>query len=184
MATLPEALDDAFARRFRIAEVRTPATQRRGLVARMNALVKLHGGDYKRAAASAGIPERTWRDWRSGTHPPSPRSLRRLEGAYARQIVAPAVARIVTTGKKTVTDIHVQAVVVCDPGGDRYKNSEAYRWFRAEDINAGKVVNAWMHQGGEAAASVFEAEVERRYGSVFAFEGSNVGVNLLPRPHR
>lgn len=176
----PEALGAALSARFRVPEIRTPATQRRGLQARMGALVKAHGGDYKRAAASAGIPERTWRDWRSGRHPPSAKSLRRLEGAYARQIIRPAATRMLANAKKAVKAIHVHAVVVADPRGRRYKNSQPDRQFRAEKIPAERVVTAWMTLGPEAAAQQYEALVAEQYGQQFAFEGDNVSVDLLP----
>ena len=42
MADLPEALDAALRARYRVSEVKTPVTQRRGLLARMNQLEKLH----------------------------------------------------------------------------------------------------------------------------------------------
>lgn len=176
----PEALGAALSARFHVPEIRSPATQKRGLDARMNALVKVHGGDYKRAAASAGIPERTWRDWRNGTHPPGAKSLRRLEGAYARQIIRPAATRMLANAKKAVKSIHVRATVVVDPAGRRYVNSTPDREFRAEKIPAERVVTAWMSHGPEAAAQQYEALVAVQYGQQFGFEGDNVSVELLP----
>lgn len=176
----PEALGVALAARFRVPEIRTPATQRRGLVARMNALVKLHGGDYKRAAASAGVPERTWRDWRAGTHPPSPKSIRRLEGAYARQVIRPAVLRLMADPGKVVKEMRITAVVVADPKGSRYVNKTAHRTFRAEKINGQEVVRAWMSHGDDAAAQAAMAVIREQYGQTFAFEGNDVMVQLVP----
>jgi hypothetical protein len=180
VATFPDALDAALGARFAFPGVKSPASTRRGLTARMNALVKAHGGNARQAAASAGIPDRTWRDWRNGTHPPSTRSLRKLEGAYARQIVAPAVARLLTDKSKAITDIHVRADVIGDPGKSRYRNSVIHRWFRAEKIDTQKVVNAWLHGGGERAAQAYEAEVAKAYGTPFGFEGNNVAIDLFP----
>lgn len=180
MPTFPEALGAALAARYKVSEVKRPATHRQGLTARMNALVKVNNGDYKRAAASAGIPERTWRDWRAGTHPPSARSLRRLEAAYGRQIVRPAVDRAMAKGKG-IKEIHVKADVVCDPGpsGSRYKNATVHRWFRAEKTDTGRVVSAWITLGNEAAAQAHEAAVFEEYRQTFAFEGNNVEVKLV-----
>ncbi|OWF56898.1 hypothetical protein B1H41_22580, partial [Xanthomonas vasicola pv. vasculorum] len=97
MADLAGALDAALRARFRIAEVKTPITQRRGLLARMNQLEKLHarkgdrpGAAGRRAAAAAGLPPDQWKRWKDGQRAPSPRSLRRLERAYVDQITLPA----------------------------------------------------------------------------------------------
>lgn len=178
MPTLPEALDAQFSARFELPGLKRPATHRQGLTARMNALVKANGGEYRRAAASAGIPERTWRDWRNGTHPPSARGLRKLETAYGRQILRPALAKLIAAGKFAVREIHVKATVVCDPKKGKYKNSQPYRWFRAEKIDTGKVVTAWINHGSEAAAQAYEASVQEQYRQQFAFEGVNVEVDL------
>lgn len=174
----PDALEAALGKRFGLPDVRSPASTRRGLNARMNAILKAHGGNAAQAAASAGIPVRTWRDWRNGTHPPSPRGLRKLEGAYARQIIAPAAARVLASGKKTVVQINVTATVVGAPQGRRYVNSTPYRTFRAEKIDVGSVVNAWLHGGGPRAAAAYEAEVHGVYGVPFGFEGDRVEIEL------
>lgn len=146
----------------------------------MNALVRRHGGSYKAAAAAAGIPERTWRDWRSGAHPPSARNLRKLELAYQRQIVAPQVARRLLDSRRAVSDIHVQADVVGDPAKGRYTNRQPHRWFRAENIPAQEVVSAWMYHGAPAAVARFEHLLRIEYGIPFAMEGNQVAVELLP----
>lgn len=185
MAEFADELDYELARRYRFPGVKRPVTHRQGLTARMNALQKAHGGSAPAAAASAGIPARTWRDWRSGTHPPSARGQRRIEGAYARQIIAPAITRLVTAGSRDVTDIHVFATVVVDPDtpgrkGAKYTNATPERWFRAEGIKAMEVIHTWLHHGAEAAAQKYEALVKREYGEVFAFQGLNVKVELFP----
>jgi hypothetical protein len=145
----------------------------------MAALEKRHKGSAPRAAASAGIAPRTWRDWKNGTHPPSAKSLRKLTDAYNRQVVAPKVARVITG--KPVTRFDISAVVVCDPKGSKYKNSTDYRKFRAMDVSpAGnrKVVQAWLNDGADQAATVLQAEIANAYQAVFAFEGNDVEVDV------
>lgn len=176
---LPEALDDALRRRYPVRQVKTPATRPVGLRARMSALEKRHKGSAPRAAASAGIAPRTWRDWKNGTHPPSPKSVRKLDQAYARQVVAPKVARALTGDP--VKRFDISAVVVCDPQGSKYKNSTDYRKFRAMDVTPadnGKVVQAWVNDGPDQAATVLEAVIKTAYQAVFAFEGNDVEVEV------
>lgn len=78
-----DAAVDAYVRAPALQGVRTPVTQRRGLLARMRALEE-HGGE-KAAAAAAGVTPRTWRGWRAGTRPTA-RSLAGLQGAYDRDL--------------------------------------------------------------------------------------------------
>jgi hypothetical protein len=175
---LPEALDRALRAYYPVDQVKTPSTRPVGLKARMGALEKRYGSGA-RAAAAAGIPARTWRDWKNGAHLPSPKSLRKVDTAYNRLIVAPKVARAST--RKSVARFDITADVVCDPEGSRYKNSREYRKFRAMDVGAEgnrKVVTAWLHDGAVQAASVLVAEIKAAYQAEFAFEGNNVDVNV------
>lgn len=168
MTDYAEALDAALTARYRIAEVRSPITSRRGVQARMNALEKAHGGSHARAAASAGVPRSTWNHWRAG-RPLSPASQRKLDAAYARQVIQPAVARKLAT-TRAPKGVEIFATVVGDPGRSRYLNSTPRRWFRPEKIAMGRVVQAWLHQGRQGAADVLNEEIKDRYPTTFGFE--------------
>lgn len=174
MTTYVEALDAALSRRYRITEVRSPATTKRGVQARLSALERLHGGSGAQAAAAANIPKATWNHWKAG-RPLSPKSVRRLEGAYARQIIRPqALRKLATTPPPAAVAIH--AIVVGDPGttakpGNRYTNSTPVRWFRPENLRLGRVVQAWLHLGAAAAADVLDEEISLHYPTSFGFEG-------------
>lgn len=60
---------------------KSPITQRRGLLSRLRALEKAHGGP-RAAAAEAGVHPETWSKWKRGKAKPSPRSLIRVDSAY------------------------------------------------------------------------------------------------------
>lgn len=162
MADLAQALDAALRARYRVAEVKSPVTQRRGLLARMSQLEKLHGrkGDRPgqaatRAAESAGIPVRTWRDWRKGTHPPSARSQRRLERAYVEQITLPAFRK--SAKEKGAPNRVTVTAEVWWSDSDK-KNNGDQRTVKLVGMKAvmAAVVRAWIAAGPEAAADVFQ----------------------------
>lgn len=165
MADLAEALDTALRARFRVAEVRTPITQRRGLLARMNQLEKLHtrkgdraGQAATRAAEASGIPIRTWRDWRKGTHPPSARNVRKLEGAYARQITIPAYRKSVEDkGKGAVPNKVTVKAEVWWTDSDK-KNNGDQRQVKLTGMKTAmsRTIKAWIAAGPEAAADAFQ----------------------------
>lgn len=169
MADLAEALDAALRGRFRVAEVRTPVSQRRGLLARMNQLEKLHArpGDTptqtrKRAAAASGIPDRTWRDWRNGTHPPSAASQRKLEGAYTRQITLPAYRK--SARQKGAPDKVTVTAEVWWTDSDKKNNGKqrTVKLVGLKSIMAG-VIRTWIAAGPAPAAAAFERGCARVY---------------------
>lgn len=194
MADLPQALDAALQARYRVAEVRTPVGQRRGLLARMNQLEKLHarpgdrpGQAATRAAESAGIPARTWRDWRKGTHPPGPKNQRRIEAAYARQVTLPAFRR--AAQRKGAPDrVTVTADVRWTDSPRKMYNATKYRTVKLTGMKAAMVpvVRAWAAAGPEAAAAAFERAVSRVYrvpdddegGPGVRFEGNAVHIKF------
>jgi hypothetical protein len=162
VADLAEALDAALRGRFRVAEVKTPVTQRRGLLARMNQLEKLHsrkgdkpGQAATRAAEAAGIPVRTWRDWRKGTHPPGPKNQRKLERAYVDQITLPAYRKSAKE-KGAPSKVNVTAEVWWTDSDK--KNNGEYRRVKLTGMKAAMaaVIRAWIAAGPEAAADAFE----------------------------
>lgn len=170
MADLAGALDAALRARYRVAEVRTPITQRRGLLGRMNQLETLHarkgdkpGQAATRAAEASGIPARTWRDWRKGTHPPSAANARKLEGAYTRQVTVPAYRR--SAKAKGAPDKVTVTAEVWWTDSDK-KNNGDQRTVKLTGLKAimGAVIRAWIAAGPEAAADVFERGCAKVYG--------------------
>lgn len=170
MADLAGALDAALRARYRVAEVKTPVSQRRGLLARMNQLEKLHsqkgdkpGQAATRAAQSAGIPVRTWRDWRKGTHPPSARSERKIERAYVEQITLPAYRKSAKE-KGAPKKVNVSAEVWWTDS-DKQNNGDQ-RTVKLTGMKGvmAAVIRAWIAAGPEAAADAFERGVAQVYG--------------------
>lgn len=194
MADLPEALDAALRGRYRVAEVKTPVTQRRGLLARMNQMEKLHKRDgdtpaqtRKRAAQAAGIPDRTWRDWRNGTHPPGPQNRRKLEAAYVRQITIPALRRA-TKAKGDPDKVTVTAKIRWTDSPRKMYNATPHRTVKLAGMRAAMrpVIRAWVSAGPEAAADAFERAVSSVYkvpddddgGPGVRFEGNDVTIEF------
>lgn len=186
----PEALDAALSRRYPWGEPKSPATSKRGRDARMRHLEARFGG-VAGAAQAAGIGPSTWRHWKAGTRPPSPANLRKLEGAYARQIVRPKLMAAVLR-KGYPTQASITAIVVADPGtpaapGARYINGGsathpgAHREFKAGKLRGDlmiRMVNAWTTAGPEAAAAALQDAIKVAYKTEFAFEGNDVTVRI------
>lgn len=197
MSELPEALDHALAARYRWTEPKRPVTHGQGRKARMNAIQKATGGGRKEAARAARIPLSTWNDWVAGRRAPSPRNLRKLEAAFSRLVMAPAMAAQITR-KGYPTQWAITAVVVADPDSSRYINghppgltkpqaynlrSPAYRTFNATGVDGRAVVNSWLTSGPDAAAQALKAGIERSYGGPFGFEGDRTVVEFSGRAH-
>jgi transcriptional regulator with XRE-family HTH domain len=162
MADLSEALDAALRARYRLADIKTPATQRRGLIARMDALEKLSpsprkGTSARQAAEAAGIPARTWRNWRAGKTKPSARNLRKLEGAYARRITVPAFRRALAD-KKYPAKVRVTGTIRWTDSPRKMYNSTRHRTTELVGMRGvmHAVVRAWAMAGPQAAADAFE----------------------------
>jgi len=187
MPDLASALDAALTARYRPKEVKAPATTRRGLLARMNQLEKLHarkgdrpGAAGRRAARSAGIAPDTWTRWRKSQRAPSAASLRRLEGAYAREITLPAFRRALRT-KKIPDKVTVTAEVRWTSSPKKMYNATRYRTVKLTGMRPAMVptIRAWVQAGPEAAAQAFErgaAEVHKT--EEIAFEGNQVHVEF------
>lgn len=172
MANLSKALEAALRARYQVSEVKTPVSQRRGLLARMNHLEKLHHrrGDTstqtrRRAAEAAGIPDRTWRDWRKGTHPPSAASQRKLEGAYTRQITLPALRRELKV-RPVPKSVRITATIKWSYDARKQYNSTAHRTTTLTNMRPvmASVIRAWAGAGAAAAAEVFERRTSQTYG--------------------
>lgn len=180
MPDLPAALDAALRARYRVSEVRTPITQRRGLLARMNQLEKLAarpgdrpGQAATRAAKEAGIAPRTWRDWRNGTHPPSAASRRKLEGAYARKVTLPAFRRQLRK-KPTPSRVTVTAKIKWSDSPRKMYNATPQRTARLSGMRSAMVatIRAWAGAGPQAAAEAFERGAAQAYGVADDSDGS------------
>lgn len=192
MADLAEALDDALKDRYPITGPKTPATQRRGLTARMNGLERLftQKGDRKgtagrRAAEAAGIPARTWRKWRAGTQKPSPASVRKLEGAFNRLVTLPNFRR--SLGSKPVPNrVRVTAIIKWSSSPGKNYNRVQQRTTTLESMRPVmvKVIRAWATAGPEAAADRFEAGAAAVYrADEIRFEGDHVIVEFPEGEH-
>lgn len=159
---LGEALDAALRARYRVPDIKRPATHRQGLLARMNALEKLFPGGRKgsaarRAAEAAGIPARTWRDWRAGKTKPSARNLRKLEGAFARKIQLPAFRRALAD-KKLPASVTVTGTIRWTDSPRKNYNATPHRTTTLVNMRGAMrgVIRAWAMAGPEAAAEAFE----------------------------
>jgi hypothetical protein len=162
VADLAQALDAALRARYRLPDIKTPATHRRGLTARMNALEKLFPGGRKgsagiRAAKEAGISPRTWQKWRAGTQAPSARMLRKLEGAYARMVQLPAFRRALAD-KKLPAKVTVTGTIRWSDSPRKNYNATPHRTTTLVNMRGAMrgVIRAWAMAGPEAAAEAFE----------------------------
>lgn len=181
MAELSEALDDALTARYGVTVVKTPVTQRRGLTARMNALEKLFVGGRKgtertRAAEAAGISPRTWRKWRAGTQPPSPRLLRKLEDAFKRLVVTPKMRRKLKA-QGVPNTVRITAVINWNGYYNRIpKRTTDLGGMRTVMSN---VIRTWHREGAEEAAILFEEGVAQVHNVDFVhFEGNEVEIEF------
>lgn len=200
MADLPEALDEALRARYGLVEVRTPATTRRGLMARMNQLEKLHtqkgdrpGQAAHRAARSAGISPTTWNRWRTGKQQPSAAALGKLTTAHRDQVTLPKLRRSL---KKAGVPTMVR--VTAEVRWNGYYNQTPQRSIK---FGPGRMkgvmrltIRAWALDGPQAAAEAFERGIsaaqdpavpdERDYpepGDIspgIQFEGDNVTIEF------
>lgn len=187
MADLAEALDEALTARYPIPEVKTPVTQRRGLMARMNQLEKQfqQPGDRKgaagrRAAKAAGIAPDTWTRWKNNQRKPGAASLRKLEGAYARYIQAPKLkARV--NGQGAPNLVRVTATIKWSSSPKKNYNKQAHRSTTLEGMRGVMVgvIRAWATAGPEAAADALERGAASVYRSdEIKFEGDHVEVEF------
>jgi hypothetical protein len=164
MADLAGALDAALRDRYRVDEVKTPPTQRRGLIARMTHLERKNRqrGDTAaqaaaRAAQSAGIAPDTWRIWRKGTRKPTARSLRKLEQAYNRQITLPKFRQSLKD-RKVPKKVNIRATIRWTSSPRKMYNATKHRKVEFTDMGGvmAAVIRAWAGAGPAAAAEAFE----------------------------
>lgn len=163
MPDLSEALDAALRDYYPSAAVqgvKTPATQRRGYLTRMNHIEKLIGAKGA-AAKAAGIPARTWRDWRTGTHPPSARMRAKLEAAYDRLLLEPKrrkELRKTILGKGAPETVTVGAVIKWGKSGGRQYNNQQWRRTTLRKMGPAMraVVQHWFRHGATGLGEVFE----------------------------
>lgn len=183
MAELPEALDAALSDHYSVrADFRSPVDSNRGFQARVRALEKAHGSK-KAAAAAAGISPGTWSRWASGKQKVSGPSLAKVGAAHLALIRAAKVA-----AKGAPSLIEIQADVAClsvsphSKGSNKYNTGQKYRWFKAEELTGPQrrdVVTAWAAgQSPQTVADVLLDAIQTAYGSRFAFEGTNVNVEI------
>lgn len=192
MANLAEALDRALRARYRIVDIKRPATHRQGLLARMNAIERLFPGGRKgsaarKAAEAAGIPARTWRDWRAGKTKPSARNLRKLEGAYVRKVQLPAF-RGALKDKRVPTSVTVTGTIRWTDSPRKMYNATPHRTTTLVKMGAAMraTIRAWATAGPEAAANAFERAASATYsveddadgGPGIQIEGNQVEIDF------
>lgn len=194
MADLPEALDTALRARYRMPDVKLSVSHRGGLKARMNALERLHThkGDRKgqgatRAAQSAGISPRAWRDWKSGkVRMPALRSQRKLEGAYVRQVQLPAFRKALKD-KKVPGAVQVTATIKWSYASAKQYNRNAHRTTTLTGMRPAiaATIRAWAMAGPDAAADAFQRGAADAYSvgdddgrPGIEFEGDQVEVDF------
>lgn len=180
---LAEALDAALRDRYPVPQVRRPATHRQGLTARLNALEKLHarqgdrpGAAGRRAAKAIGIAPDTWTRWKNGQRKPSAASLRKIEGAYARNVVLPKM-RTRVNNLPVPNSVTVTAVI----NWNGYKNRQQHRSTTLGNMRTVMVhvIRAWANLGPDAAADAFErGAAENESVSYIKFEGDDVEVRF------
>ncbi|KUM82356.1 MULTISPECIES: hypothetical protein [Streptomyces] len=186
MADLAGALDAALRARYRLTEVKTPITQRRGLTARMNQLEKTlsQQGDRKgsagvRAAKAAGISPRTWERWRKGEQKPGAASVRKLETLFNRLVTLPRTRRALAS--KGVPN---RVTVTAEINWNGYKNRTAYRTTTLYPMKSvmARVIRTWATAGPEAAADVFQSGTAQAHNVPeepgIQFEGDDVEIEF------
>lgn len=169
---LPEALHQALMARFRVPEVKTPATQRRGLMARISQIAKAirSRGDTpaqvdRKVAKELGVTPRTLKRWRDGKASPSPKSVRRVETAHNRLVVLPAYRRALKA-RGVPGQVKVTGVIKWSKSSGTQYNSTPYRTTTLAGVRGVmvRVIRAWAAAGPEAAAQVFEHGISAVYG--------------------
>lgn len=199
---LTEAVGVALEQRYALGahskgrEPRTPIDQPRGVQARMRRIMEKFGGNRRAAARAAGVPYSTWNHALRGRNV-TPRTLEKIGGAFAAYVTAPARAlRVKKVGLPS--EWLITAVVVADPRESRYVNGHGsgasreeaasisgnpddpgYRTFRAEGLDSGRIVDAWLTGGAGAATAALLDEIEDAYGTEFGFEGDDVEVDFV-----
>lgn len=179
MADLAEALDTALRDRYPSAEPKTPATQRRGLMARMNHLEKLFTRKAD-AAKAAGISPRTWREWRAGTSKPSARNLRKLEAAHARLVAIPKFRKTLRA-RPVPAAVKVTATIAWSKSPKKRYNAQPHRTTTLTGMRAvmAAVIRTWATVGPEAAADALERGAAQVYGAEeIQFQGDEVEIEF------
>jgi hypothetical protein len=149
---LVDAVDAALGERYALGprssgrEPRTPITEQRGLLARMNRIMDKFGGRgessaRRRAATASGVPYSTWTHALAGRNV-SAKTLGKIGGAFAKLITSPA--RALRVKKRGLPgEWLITAVVVAFPGpreepkkgqpdGSRYVNGHGSGVSRAQ----------------------------------------------------
>ena len=188
-AALRAALDAYYGAARGVRDISRPIEHRQGLTARLNAIEKAYGGRKGAAAAIGTVPDTVTR-WQNNQRQPSKGHRDAIEKVYE----ALRKANLVKS-KGAPAGFTVHAIVVCDPAGARYKNAHnsgplannapsdsGYRPFRADSLTASQRQDiATAYAAGvspQGVAEVMLGAVGRQYPEPFAFEGSNVVVEI------
>lgn len=185
MADLPTALNAALTDHYSVrGDFASPVESRRGFQARVRALERAYG--TKRAAAeAAGVSKDTWSRWATGKQKVSARSAAKVGDAHMALLRAAKVAR-----KGYPSQINITAIVAClsvTPGAKRkslrYNSGNPHRKFNADRMTATQVrdvVGAWAAgRSPDYVAQLLLDKIADAYGAQFAFEGTDVEVEIL-----
>ena len=156
---LARALEDALERMILDGGIRSPATTRRGLMARMNYLTHTQGGAQALADAGVTAHPSTLRAWTRGRQSPRPANLEAIDTAYwnlraANVLASPAALKQhLNRGKQgTKMEIHPVDQTLVDEHARRNnlrvrKLQVRYIWDTAVDAladgNLGALEDVW-----------------------------------------
>jgi hypothetical protein len=98
-----------------------------------------------------------------GQRSPSAASLRKLEGAYNRQITLPAFRKAIRT-RKLPSKVDVTAVYLWSGSTNHQSDKNRTVKFTGMRPTMRGVVQAWVAAGPEAAAQAFERGVSALHG--------------------
>lgn len=164
MADLAGALDDALSARYRVKEIKTPVSQRRGLLARLSALEKkaARKGDRpgqaaNRAAAAAGVSRYAWSRWKSGKQKPTEASLTKIERAYQSEVRVAAFRRKLK-GQKAPSRVNVTGIIKWSYSSKKQYNATRYRTVKFTSMGPlmARVIRESVLRGPDAAAEALE----------------------------
>lgn len=184
MPDLPEALDAALRAHYRVTDIRTPATHRRGLTARMSRIEKATGTRAE-AAKATGISLRTWQRWRAGTQKPGAAALRKLETAFNRLVTLPRTRKMLKS-KGVPSRVTVSAEVRWNGYYNRHPQRTVRLGPKGVQAAMRHTIRVWSAAGPEAAAEAFQRGLSAAYevpdetdGSPgIQFEGDQVEVRF------
>lgn len=191
---LPEALDAALRGRYRVTEVKSPVTTRRGFTARMTQVEKAFtrpgdrkGAAVRRAAEAVGVTPGTWRRWRTGKQAAGAPNRSRLQAAYDNLIRLPRLRKELRK-QGVPTQVTVTAIIKWSTSTGTQYNKRPHRTTTLTNMGDAMraVIRAWALEGPQAAAEALERGAAAVYGVPdddngtpgIEFQGDDVEIEL------